>query len=91
MAELGEKAMEMHEEIGRYAEEKGIDALHSVGLLSAIAANRFGGTHHEDKKALISVLGDMVTEKTEITILIKGSRSSGMDEVVKTLSDKEIS
>ena len=91
MAELGEDAMQMHEEIGRYAQEKGVDALHSVGLLSAIAANRFGGTHHQDKNQLISAITDLLAKKTKTTILIKGSRSSGMDEVVKTLSSKEIS
>lgn len=91
MAELGEKAIQMHEEIGGYALEKGIDALHSVGLLSAIAANKFGGTHHEDKTQLISAVTDILAKKTKTTILIKGSRSSGMDDVVNTLSNKEIS
>jgi UDP-N-acetylmuramoyl-tripeptide--D-alanyl-D-alanine ligase len=81
----------MHEEIGGYALEKGIDALHSVGLLSAIAANKFGGTHHEDKTQLISAVTDILAKKTKTTILIKGSRSSGMDDVVNTLSNKEIS
>jgi UDP-N-acetylmuramoyl-tripeptide--D-alanyl-D-alanine ligase len=90
MAELGDKAMQMHEEIGGYAQEKGIDALHSVGLLSAIAANKFGGTHHDDKIQLISALADILAKKTKTTILIKGSRSSGMDDVVNTLSNKEI-
>ena len=91
MAELGEEAMQMHEEIGRYAQEKGIDALYSVGLLSAVAANQFGGTHYQDKNQLIAAITDFLAKKTKTTILIKGSRSSGMDEVVKTLSNKEIS
>jgi UDP-N-acetylmuramoyl-tripeptide--D-alanyl-D-alanine ligase len=87
MAELGDKAMQMHEEIGGYAQEKGIDALHSVGLLSAIAANKFGGTHHDDKIQLVSAVADILAKKTKTTILIKGSRSSGMDDVVNTLSN----
>jgi UDP-N-acetylmuramoyl-tripeptide--D-alanyl-D-alanine ligase len=91
MAELGEEAMQMHEEIGRYAQEKGIDELHSVGLLSAIAANKFNGVHHQDKNQLVSAIADILAKKIKTTILIKGSRSSGMDEVVKTLSNKEIS
>ena len=52
MAELGERAMEMHEEIGAYAKKKGLDVMHSVGLLSAVAANKFGGTHHDCKQIL---------------------------------------
>jgi UDP-N-acetylmuramoyl-tripeptide--D-alanyl-D-alanine ligase len=89
MAELGEQAMQMHEEIGAYARQKGIDALHSVGLLSAIAANKFGGIHHSNKHELINALADICQKKTKTTILIKGSRSSGMDQVVTTLSNKE--
>jgi UDP-N-acetylmuramoyl-tripeptide--D-alanyl-D-alanine ligase len=91
MAELGGEAMQMHEEIGSYAQEKGIDELHSVGLLSAIAANKFNGVHHQDKNQLVSAIADILAKKIKTTILIKGSRSSGMDEVVKTLSNKEIS
>ena len=91
MAELGEDAMQMHGEIGRYAQEKGIDTLYSVGLLSAVAANQFGGTHYQYKNQLITAIADLLAKKTKTTILIKGSRSSGMDEVVKTLSNKEIS
>ena len=36
MAELGERAMEMHEEIGAYAKKKGLDVMHSVGLLALL-------------------------------------------------------
>ena len=91
MAELGDKAMQMHEEIGGYAQNKGLDELHTVGTLSAITANKFGGTHHDNKNDLINVLSEIFDRKTKTTILIKGSRSSGMEEVVKTLSNKEIS
>ena len=89
MAELGERAMEMHEEIGAYAKKKGLDVMHSVGLLSAVAANKFGGTHHDCKQDLINALSDLCEKTADTTILIKGSRSSGMDEVVNTLSRKE--
>jgi UDP-N-acetylmuramoyl-tripeptide--D-alanyl-D-alanine ligase len=89
MAELGEKAMQMHEEIGAYAQKKGLDKLHSVGLLSAVAANKFGGTHHSSKQDLITAITDLCAKKTKTTILIKGSRSSGMDEVVNAIANKE--
>ena len=45
----------------------------------------------DNKNDLINVLSEIFDRKTKTTILIKGSRSSGMDEVVKTLSNKEIS
>ncbi|MGB1328139.1 MAG: UDP-N-acetylmuramoyl-tripeptide--D-alanyl-D-alanine ligase [Porticoccaceae bacterium] len=89
MAELGERAMELHEEIGDYAQKKGLDALHTVGLLSAVVANKFGGTHHSSKQDLINALTDLCAKKTKTTILIKGSRSSGMDEVVSAIANKE--
>jgi UDP-N-acetylmuramoyl-tripeptide--D-alanyl-D-alanine ligase len=89
MAELGDQAMEMHQEIGRYAAEKGIDALYSVGVLSAVANNAFGGNHFSDKQSLMTALDDVCKEKTKVTLLVKGSRSSGMEEVVAMLCNKE--
>lgn len=89
MAELGDKAIEMHQEIGRYAAEKGIEALYSVGLLSAVASDTFGGNHFADKQRLIAALDDLCADKSKVTLLVKGSRSSGMEEVVTMLSNKE--
>ena len=91
MAELGDKAMEMHCEIGRYAAEKGIEALYSVGVLSAVASDAFGGNHFLDKQTLMAALDDVCANKLKVTLLVKGSRSSGMEEVVTMLSNKEIS
>jgi len=90
MAELGEKALEMHEMIGAYAAESGIDELHSVGLLSAIASSQFGGTHHADKAVLVNSLKLIFNQKPKITVLVKGSRSAEMEKVVKLLSNKEV-
>ena len=89
MAELGEKAMEMHCEIGRYAAEKGIEGLYSVGVLSAVASDAFGGNHFSDKQTLMAALNDVCAKKSKVTLLVKGSRSSGMEEVVTMLSNKE--
>jgi UDP-N-acetylmuramoyl-tripeptide--D-alanyl-D-alanine ligase len=89
MAELGDKAMEMHSEIGRYAAEKGIEALYSVGVLSAVASDAFGGNHFSDKQTLMAALDDVCANKLKVTLLVKGSRSSGMEEVVTMLSNKE--
>lgn len=91
MAELGDKAMEMHSEIGRYAAEKGIEALYSVGVLSAVASDVFAGNHFSDKQTLMAALDDVCANKLKVTLLVKGSRSSGMEEVVTMLSNKEIS
>jgi UDP-N-acetylmuramoyl-tripeptide--D-alanyl-D-alanine ligase len=89
MAELGDKAMEMHLEIGRYAAKKGIEALYSIGVLSAVASDAFGGNHFPDKQELMAALDDVCVNKSKATLLVKGSRSSGMEEVVTMLSNKE--
>ena len=99
MAELGENASEMHRDIGGYALESGIDQLFCVGNLSASAAEMFRGNHFSSKEELLSALEsslqklsnqDLAKEKNKTTVLIKGSRSSGMDTVVKKLSEKGV-
>ncbi|WP_088329982.1 UDP-N-acetylmuramoyl-tripeptide--D-alanyl-D-alanine ligase [Lacimicrobium sp. SS2-24] len=85
MAELGEKARFYHEEMGTYAKEQGIDNLFSVGVLSQHASDQFAqaGKHFTDKEMLVDYLQQQVEgEKRDISILIKGSRSARMEQVV---------
>lgn len=94
MAELGDRAHEMHCQIGTYAQQAGIDEMFCVGDLSVGAANMFGGSHFANREdlliALQSSLRDISKQNVEATILVKGSRSSGMDKVVKKLSEKGV-
>ncbi len=47
MAEVGERGVEFHEEIGRYARERGIDRLYATGELCRAAVAAFGeGARH---------------------------------------------
>jgi len=87
MVELGDRVVELHRQVGKYALQSGIDAMHSVGFLSAAATDEFGGTHHKTKEALVAALKVVVKDRQTVTILVKGSRSSGMEKVVKILSD----
>lgn len=85
MAELGEKARYYHEEMGLYAKQKGIDNLFSVGVLSQQASDQFGaaGKHFTDKQALLDYLQQQLQgEQRDISILIKGSRSARMEQMV---------
>lgn len=85
MAELGEKARFYHEEMGLYARQKGIDNLFSVGVLSQQASDQFGqaGKHFTDKATLLDYLQQrLLGEQRDISILIKGSRSARMEQVV---------
>ncbi|WP_026377399.1 UDP-N-acetylmuramoyl-tripeptide--D-alanyl-D-alanine ligase [Aestuariibacter salexigens] len=88
MAELGEKSRDYHQQVGEFAKQKGIDMLLSVGVLSQFASHEFeqSGGHFEDKQTLVDSLCERVVgEQRDITILVKGSRSSKMDEVVNML------
>ncbi|WP_111643198.1 UDP-N-acetylmuramoyl-tripeptide--D-alanyl-D-alanine ligase [Marinimicrobium alkaliphilum] len=88
MAELGEDAAAMHAEVGRYAHERGIDALWTLGTLSEHASTAFGHQtkHFQAHGDLIAALKESVHK--EMNILIKGSRSSRMDDVVNALLDR---
>jgi UDP-N-acetylmuramoyl-tripeptide--D-alanyl-D-alanine ligase len=85
LAELGEAAETLHAQIGRRAREAGLPHLYTLGRLSRKAAEAFGDEaeafeHIEDLVSALkqrAVCGD--------TLLIKGSRSAGMERVVTLL------
>ena len=88
MAELGEKARYYHEQVGEYAKEKFIDCLYTSGVLSQSASTAFGenGYHFGEQTALIEALEqDLGHEQRDLTILVKGSRSARMENVIAAL------
>jgi UDP-N-acetylmuramoyl-tripeptide--D-alanyl-D-alanine ligase len=86
MKELGAQAKELHENVGLFAEQKGIDALYAVGELSGCAAGRHShGRHFSDKQKLVDALMAELDAGQALTLLVKGSRSSGMEVVVADL------
>ena len=93
MAELGDKARYYHEQVGEYAKERGINAIYSLGVLSQCASAVFGddGFHFDDKDALVNMLNENVFyEQRDISILVKGSRSSKMELVVKAIEESPV-
>jgi UDP-N-acetylmuramoyl-tripeptide--D-alanyl-D-alanine ligase len=82
MAELGNDGERFHREIGRRAHEVGVDVLVTVGEEALPLAAAFDGEKHavqspEEARAILEELaqpGDRV--------LIKGSRSAGLERVV---------
>ena len=85
MAELGAEADKLHRDVGEYARQQGIDVLMASGELCAYAVESFGARGHlfNDKAALVERL---VTElRAGVTVLVKGSRSAAMDEVVEQI------
>lgn len=83
VAELGEHSQSQHEAIGHYAKERGIDKLFAVGDASQFCAVAFGegAKHFANRQELATYLRSCLTEN--VSVLIKGSRSSRMDEIIQ--------
>jgi UDP-N-acetylmuramoyl-tripeptide--D-alanyl-D-alanine ligase len=89
LAELGDKADQLHAELGEYAQQKNLDYFFTLGVLSRHASDAFMNSkckqHFTERELLVKKLKDLASPTT--TILIKGSRSARMDLVVKALCD----
>ncbi len=93
MAELGEKARYYHEQVGEYAKSKGITSMYSLGVLSQHASAVFkeNGFHFDSRETLVDELNEKVVgEQRDISILVKGSRSSKMELVVKAVEESPV-
>ncbi|VVO96288.1 UDP-N-acetylmuramoyl-tripeptide--D-alanyl-D-alanine ligase [Pseudomonas fluorescens] len=84
IGELGEWAEQGHRDVGEYARGK-VSALYAVGPLMAHAVNAFGeqAWHFSTQAELIKALE--AEQDTNTTILIKGSRSAAMENIVAAL------
>ena len=91
MAELGELSEQAHAEMGSFAELRGFEKVYAIGAYASavVEGKSFSGTAYKktDKDVLISDLKKdiSVAADSELQILIKGSRSAGMDQVVQAL------
>ena len=85
IGELGDWAEQGHREVGAYAAGK-VDALYAVGTNMAHAVDAFGpgARHFATQAELIQALRAGEQDK-HTTILIKGSRSAVMENVVAAL------
>nr|WP_314876587.1 UDP-N-acetylmuramoyl-tripeptide--D-alanyl-D-alanine ligase [uncultured Pseudomonas sp.] len=84
IGELGQWAQEGHRLVGDYARGK-VDALYAVGSNMTHAVEAFGadGRHFATQAELIDAVSSETASNT--TILIKGSRSAAMENVVAAL------
>jgi len=88
MMELGEGAAVLHADIGSQAKRAGIARLWTVGELSASASRAFGdgAQHFNDQPTLVAALSAALqAAPASLRCLVKGSRSSAMDNVVAAL------
>ena len=84
MGEVGEQGPAFHAEVGRYARERGLEQLWTVGALCAHAAAAYGAQarHFETVESLLEALTSLADVRS---ILVKGSRFMRMERVVKAL------
>lgn len=91
MAELGVDAATLHEEVGEHAALSGVYGFWAVGPLAGKAHSRFvriansevTGGHFDSHEALINTLRPQMD--ADCTVLVKGSRSAQMEQVVDAL------
>ena len=89
MGEVGPEATALHAEVGRYAAERGVGALYAVGPLSVSAVSAYGEAfsdkayHFKSQEELVAALQPKLTSRSRV--LVKGSRSARMENVVNAL------
>jgi UDP-N-acetylmuramoyl-tripeptide--D-alanyl-D-alanine ligase len=86
MGELGEHASDSHVDIGRYARERGVQHLFATGPLCKLAVEAFGAgaAWYADTETLARVVDERLA--ADVTVLVKGSRSSRLERVVAHLT-----
>ena len=89
MGELGKDSEQCHKQVGEVIRSLGIDNVLSVGHFSQIISQASGcGEHYSDKASLISALVDLLKTHQTITVLIKGSRSAAMEQIIEGIKEK---
>ena len=85
LGEVGEALNDHYEQIGLYARQKKIDNFFTCGKASQKASDVFasGGSHFSEKQALIEAIRPILAQ--HVTVLVKGSRSAQMEQVIKGL------
>jgi UDP-N-acetylmuramoyl-tripeptide--D-alanyl-D-alanine ligase len=85
MFELGESSEQIHENIGKYAAEKGVDLVLGVGELGSLIAASAGerGIAFTDKTKLEKELGTYI--RPGDTVLVKASHGMALSETVGIL------
>lgn len=89
MAELGAAAQEGHQRVGSHAAARGVDALFVVGEAARPLAVAAGSRARwfADKAGLQAALFAWLQKQPQASVLVKGSRSAGMESVVHAITD----
>ncbi len=89
MGEVGTQGPAFHAEVGASARAAGIEALLALGTQSqhSVAAFGRGGWHAPDQSALLAAVQQQLAQGAA-SVLVKGSRSMGMEAVVHAVQEK---
>lgn len=82
MKELGDESLAMHRDVGRYARGK-VKRVWTVGSHAQHISESAGGEHFASLADLVSALPQQLNSET--AVLVKGSRSAGLERVVDAL------
>ncbi len=85
--ELGEESIEIHRQLGQLIRQQGVKRLFAVGIEAQYSVESFGegALFFKNQAALITALKAEL--KGDEVLLIKGSRSQGMEHVAAALID----
>jgi len=85
MAEMGEQSLQLHQQAARDARKAGVEKLFALGEMSCKASDTFekNGFCFKQHGEMVEFLSTRLHKG--INLLVKGSRSSGMDKVVEKL------
>jgi len=88
MGEVGKQGPEFHHEVGRHAQEMGIEHVWTAGELCAHAARAYGASARHFNKAadMVSALHDINQAPEVNAVLVKGSRFMKMEQIVAVLN-----
>ena len=89
MGELGSEEVSGHRDVGEYARQQGVDHFIAVGKLSKLAVEAFGerAVFLEAREGFADFIMPLLNES--VTVLVKGSRSQGMEKLVKQIQAGE--
>ncbi len=89
MGELGGEKEAAHVALGKFALEQGVDYFFATGELSRLAVTAFGGkgVHRGSREEIAAAVLPLLA--AGVSVLVKGSRSAGMENVVQLLVEQE--
>ncbi len=88
MAELGDNTPLCHQDVGEFARAAKLDLVISFGRSSSVISAVNFGRHFTDKKELVAYLTPIIKQQLtqqKVVVLVKGSRSMKMEDVIDLL------